>query len=182
MSQEDEDYAVEDLLGDLNKRQDKKKKHSGRKGKRGESNIVKLLTERFQKPFSRVIGSGAHSRRNLSEEAKKILTGDIVAPNDFRFTIESKHGYGEIDLCNVFEGGHRLIDEFMEQAQRDADHLHRKPMLCWKKDRMPILAFLKQEDLPDFRDFKMHLCYNAWVAVSLSELLKKDNTFFFEAA
>jgi hypothetical protein len=179
----DEDYNVEDLLGDLNKREGKKKKkHSGRKGKRGEHNLVKMLTERFEKPFSRVIGSGAHGHsKSLSEEAKLLMSGDIVAPTNFRFTIESKHGYGEIDLCNVFEKGHRLLDEFMEQAQKDGDRINRKPLVCWKKDRQPVLAFLKQEDLPDFREFKFHLCYNAWVAVSLTELLKKDNNFFFEA-
>lgn len=178
----DEDYNVEDLLGDLNKRSDKKKKHSGRKGKRGEGNLVKILTERFEKPFSRVIGSGAHGHRASTEEAKLLLSGDIVCPPKFRFTIESKHGYCEIDLCNVFEKGHRLLDGFMEQAQKDGERINRKPLVCWKKDRQPVLAFLKQEDLPDFRDFKFHLCYNAWVAVSLTELLKKDTNFFFEAA
>jgi hypothetical protein len=118
----------------------------------------------------------------LSEEAKLLLTGDIVCPPKFRYTIESKHGYGEIDLCNVFDKGHRLIDEFMDQAQRDGDRINRKPMVCWKKDRQPVVAFLKQIDLPDFREFKFHLCYNAWVAVSLTELLKKDDNFFFENA
>lgn len=177
---EEEEYDIEDLLGDLNKRNDKKKKHSGRKGKRGESKLVKILTERFQKPFSRVIGSGAHGHScSLTEEAKLILTGDIVTPPKFRFTIESKHGY-EIDLCNAFDKGHRLLDEFMEQAETDGKRINRKPLVCWKKDRQPIIAFLKQNDLPDFRDFKFHMCYNEWVAVSLTELLKKENNFFFE--
>lgn len=177
----EEDLDVEDLLGDLNKQKAKKKKlNSGRKGKRGEGGLVKTLSDRFGKPFSRVMGSGAHSRGKLTEEAKRLLTGDICAPAEFKFTIESKHGYGEIDLCNALNGGHRLIDEFMEQAQKDADRINRKPMVCWKKDRMPVIAFLKQVDLPDFRDFAMHLCYNAWVAVSLTELLKKGDSFFFE--
>lgn len=177
----DEDYHVEDLLLDLNRKKEKKKLNSGRKGKRGEHSICKTLIERFDKPFSRVIGSGAHGHRAaLTEEAKLILTGDIVCPPNFRFTIESKHGYPEIDLCNALDGGHKLLDGFMEQVEKDAKRIHRKPLLCWKKNRLPCIAFIKQEDLPNFRDFKMHLCYNDWVAVALTELLKKDNNFFFE--
>ena len=178
----DNDYVVEDLFEELNKKKNKKKKiNSGRKGKGGERGLCTMLTERFKKPFSRVIGSGARtSQVNLTEEAKLVMTGDIVCPTDFVFTIESKCGYSEIDLCNAIDGGHKLIDGFMDQAQKDANRVNKKPLLCWKKDRKPCIAFLKQIDLPDFRDFKMYLCYNDWVGISLTELLKKDTKFFFE--
>jgi hypothetical protein len=182
MNDNEEDYEVEDLLGDLNKKRSKKKKiNSGRKGKSGERNLCATLTERFKKPFSRVIGSGARmSQVNLTEEAKLVMVGDIVCPNNFVFTIESKCGYSEIDLCNALENGHKLLDAFMDQAQKDANKVNKKPLVCWKKDRVACVVFLKQVDLPNFRDLKMNMCYNDWVAISLTELLKQKDSFFFK--
>ena len=178
----DEDYDVEDLFNDLNKKREKKKKiDSKSKGARGENSVIKILTQRFNQPFSRVIGSGNRwSQANLSEEAKLVLTGDVVTPTNFKFCIESKNGYNDVDLCNALNNGNATLDEFMSQAQKDASRVNRKPLICWKKNRMGCICFLKQDDLPDFKEFKIHLCYNEWVAVSFSELLKKEDSFFFK--
>ena len=175
---EDEDYLIEDIFSNLNK---KKKVKSGKKGNRGENGLCKILTERFKKPFSRVVGSGARtSQVNLSEEAKLILTGDISVPRNFKFSIESKHGYSSIDFCNVLENGNKTIEDFMEQVSKDARSINRKPLLCWKKDRMAWVAFLKKNDLPNYKDYAYHFCYNDWVAISLKQLLTKEDDFFLE--
>ena len=108
-----------------------------------------------------------------------VLTGDVVTPPNFRFCIESKHGYAEIDLCKALDGGQGVLDAFLRQAIKDAGRIQRLPMLCWKKDRMPWLAFLPTEHLPDHGRFTYRLYYREWVAVALSELLKQPDEFFF---
>jgi hypothetical protein len=177
-----DDYKIDDLIDDLNKKMSKKKpKNSSRKGKRGERDLCKILIERFKKPFSRVVGSGARtSQVNLSEEAKLVLTGDITSFKGFFFSIEVKHGYSEIDLCNALDGGNKLLDSFMDQATKDAGRINRLPLLCWKKDRMSWISFLRKQDLPNYTCFNYYLCYKDWVAVSLNELLKQNDKFFFE--
>jgi hypothetical protein len=176
-----DDYKVDDLISNLNKKISKKKpKNSSKKGRRGEANLCKILIKRFNKPFSRVVGSGARtSQVNLSEEAKLVLTGDIVSPKEFFFSLEVKNGYSEIDLCNVLDSGNKLLDNFMDQATKDAGKINRLPLLCWKKDRMSWVAFLRQQDLPNYTCFNYYLCYKDWVAVSLNELLKQNDKFFF---
>jgi hypothetical protein len=44
---------------------------------------------------------------------------------------------------------------------------------------MSWVAFLRQQDLPNYTCFNYYLCYKDWVAVSLNELLKQNDKFFF---
>lgn len=182
--QEDEDIEVENLLEDKPKRI-----KSGRKGKRVELELVKELNLRFQDillknpswgRFSRSVGSGNRWGQNvhLSKTAKNIYSGDIVCPDNFRFALESKGGYNEIDLCTAFGGGQSELDAFLNQAEEDADRCERKPMLLWKKDRKPRIAFLKTEQLPA-KNFEFSFKYRIWTGVPYEEIIKEDDSFFF---
>lgn len=179
-----DDYDVDDILGN---NQGPKKRNSSRKGKRGELGLTKVLAARFNKPFTRVPQSGAYmnQRKAVSEHVKDAYVGDIVTPPGFRFTIEVKHGYTEIDLHNVIgHGGNKTIDGFLQQASRDAAHVGRFPLLCWKKDRMPWLAFLfpaafKEGDMVAPR-CPVSINYGGWEGVALNDLLKLPDTFWFK--
>lgn len=129
---DNDDYDVEPIW---ERDPDKKRKNSGRKGKRGESGLCKILTERFGMPFSRVPQSGAiGSTRDMSEHVREAYVGDIVTPQHFRFCIEVKHGYNEIDLHHVIgHKGNKQLDGFLAQAVRDADRIGRDPLLCWNQ-------------------------------------------------
>lgn len=169
----DDDFFVEDILDNNVK---KKKINSKDKGRRGESDLCKVLSARFvgMAGFNRVIGSGnAWSFANLTEQAKNVMTGDIVCPEGFKFSIECKYGYAQIDLSSSFHGNKEL-DKFLLQSEKDADRIHRKPMLCWKKPRQKWLAFVK-EDL----QYKYKMTYREWSIVSLDTLLEEDDSFFF---
>lgn len=177
----DDDYDIEPIW---DRDPDKKRKNSGRKGKRGESNLCKLLTERFGKPFARVPQSGAiGTTREMSEHVREAYVGDIVTPQHFRFCIEVKHGYAEIDLSHVIgHGGNKQLDSFLEQASRDAVKIGREPLLCWKKDRLPWLAFMKPGDF--WHDAlceasPIGLRYRAWDAFDLKSVLALDDGFWF---
>jgi hypothetical protein len=176
---DDEDFFIDDVLNTLKTK--KKKVNSKDKGQRGERDLCKVLADRFptHTGFFRVVGSGNRwSHAELTEQAKSVMTGDLVCPEGFAFTIECKYGYADIDLCYAFEGGHKEIDKFLEQADKDADRVSKKPMLCWKKPRQPWLAFLKNMDVDT--DYKMY--YRNWVVVSLADILRtQPDEFFFQS-
>jgi hypothetical protein len=182
----EEDIDVENIFEEK-----KKKIKSGKKGKRVELEVVKDLNARFSEilsknpdwgRFSRSVGSGNRWSQNvhLSKAARDTYSGDIVCPENFNFALESKGGYNDIDLCTVFGGGQAELDSFLKQAEGDAERCGRKPMLLWKKDRKPRLAFLKTVDLPG-RHFATRLAYRDWTAVSYVELMEEGDGFFFRS-
>lgn len=155
-----------------------KRKNSKKKGNRGELQLCKLLSERFHPhEFSRTPGSG--NRWAQVRFVKKDFLGDIVCPDTFRFVLECKHGYPDIDLHNLMEHRNKKLDGFFQQAMDESERANLPPMLCWKKDRIPWLAFVLKTDLPQVEQFSTCLYYDAWVCLSLKELLKLDNEFFF---
>ena len=162
---------------------------SGIKGKRVELELVKQLNLRFSKildanpawgKFSRSVGSGNRWGQNvqLSRTAKNVYSGDIVCPDNFNFVLESKGGYNDIDLCSAFEEGQSQIDEFLKQVSDDSERCNRKPMLLWKKDRKPRLAFLLSKDLPN-KNFKYCMKYRDWSIINFKDLLEFKDDFFF---
>ena len=197
--------VIEDIFANLEERQKKKRSavNSSRKGKRGERKICDVLSERFSLPFSRVPDSGAFgTTHKLSNNVSKALSSDIIAPDNFAWTIEVKTGY-DIDLINVFmpedkpSRDRRLLGEFLDQGSRDGSRVGLPPMILYSKDRRPTLAFVPRighpkeailaERLPEFR-VRLYLHHESsdprwteWVAVSLEEMLGTlPNEFFFE--
>jgi hypothetical protein len=181
-------------VDNIAKNADKPKKiKSGAKGKSAERELVHLLNERFDSlltknsnfgKFSRSVGSGNRwgQHVDLPKHAKDTFSGDLCVPQNFKWVIESKKGYNDIDLISIFSGKCPGLDEFLDQVTADSKRCGRKPMLIWKKDRKPRIAFIKAADFSDFRDFKNYLVYNEWVGVPFDDLLslKTDNFFFSE--
>lgn len=166
-----EDYEIDkDFLSDKTK---KKRKNSKDKGNRGELTLVKLLNTRFNtQEFSRVVGSG-NRWSHVAVVAKHYL-GDICSPPNFKYLIECKFGYPQIDLCNTFDNGIPQLNEFLKQAEKDAGMAGKEPLVCWKKNHQPWLAVVKGLD----RTFDYQLKYNDWVMVSLTKLLSLEDDFF----
>ena len=180
----EEDLDVENIF-----KKSPKKIKSGKKGKRVELEVVKDLNARFSEilsknpdwgRFSRSVGSGNRWGQNvyLSKAAKDVYSGDIVCPESFRFALESKGGYNDIDLCSAFGEGQSELDSFLKQAESDAERCGRKPMLLWKKDRKPRIAFLKTVDLPP-RHFEYSMKYRDWTGVPYEDLVMEGDVFFF---
>jgi hypothetical protein len=182
---EDEDADVEDIF-----KKSPNKIKSGKKGKRVELELVKSLNARFSTilsanptwgKFSRSVGSGNRWGQNvhLSKNATNIYSGDIVCPEHFNFVLESKGGYNEIDLCSAFDEGHSELNAFLQQVTDDSARCGRMPMLLWKKDRKPRLAFLKEKDLPQIH-FDYSMKYRDWKVVNFEDLIKMGEEFFFD--
>lgn len=88
-------------------------------------------------------------------------------------------GCAGIDLNSVFVGGSAELDGFLAQVSNDAARCERKPMLCWKRDRKPWLAFVPTKEM-EGQTFGFSLRYGDWSAVALDELLKLPDQFFLE--
>lgn len=187
-----EDYEIEPIW----EKEKPKKIKTGQKGKRVERELCKILNKRFAKlisknsswgQFSRSVGSGNRWGQvsNLPKHAKDTFSGDITCPENFKFTIESKGGYNDIDLNSAFDKGHKELDSFLQQALDDAERSGRYPMLIWKKDRKPRLAFISKSTIESeltpeqILTYDYVLIYRDWVAFNLDELLGFEDEFFF---
>lgn len=180
MSNKDLDLDEDEFfIEDISKDKKKKKADGCRKGKRVERSAAKILTARFNKEFSRSVGSGNRWGQvsNMPTHAKETFSGDICCPEGFKWVFESKGGYEDIDLNNIFKDGNKQLDGFLKQAEDESTRSGRKPMLLWKKNRKPWFAFVHTEELKG-KDFKYKLIYDKWSMVALDELLKLEDEFF----
>lgn len=177
------------LVDDLDENTPKKRIKCGQKGKRGERDIVKVLNVRFAKIlsenpkwgcFSRSVGSGNRwgQKVTLSETAAQIYSGDLTCPDNFKFVVESKCGYNDIDIMSMFNDKCAGLDEFLKQTEDEANRTGRKPLLVWKKDRKPAVAFIKGVDDPGIL-VSPSIYYRDWFGLSLETLLAKTPDEFW---
>lgn len=172
------EFFTDDLFEERKKR--KKRKADGKKkGNRCELELVKVFNKRFGGGFSRSVGSGNRWGQVafLPKHAQEVFSGDLIVPKGFKWALESKGGYQDIDLNSIFVDGSAELDGFLDQVMKDAERCGRRPMLCWKRDRRPWLAFVPTKEL-DGHSFKFCLLYQGWSAVALKELLKLTDDFF----
>lgn len=184
---EEDDLFLDDLVNVTQK----KSVNSKSKGNRKELALVKLLNERFDSlflkhpdwgKFSRSVGSGNRwgQKVSLPQFAKDTFTGDLVCPLNFRFVIESKGGYNNIDLCRFFSGSCKEIDSFIQQSLDDSKRCGKEPLIFWKKDRKPMLSFIKLKEIKDKDLPCIHFKYNDWVIMNAKDLLGFPDVYFFE--
>jgi hypothetical protein len=173
-----DDFFTDDLL-DERKQQRKRKADGKRKGNRTELELAKIFNKRFGGGFSRSVGSGNRWGQVtfLPKHAQEVFSGDLIVPKGFKWALESKGGYADLDLNSVFVGGNSELDGFLDQVTKDGQRCGRKPMLCWKRDRKPWLAFVPTNEL-DGHSFEYRLAYKEWSAVALDGLLKLPDSFF----
>lgn len=172
-----------DLSGFDDNNRGKKKAEGGRKGKRVERALCKVLNERFGKEFSRTVGSGNRWSHvaNMPKHARETFTGDICCPENFAWVFECKGGYeGDIDLSTIFNGLSQIWRDWLKDLERDSEFAKKKPVLAWKRDRKPWIACVQTEDLPDAGLFPFRMIYNKWTIILLEDWLKThDNDYFF---
>lgn len=175
--EDSEDQFVDDILSN----KQSKKINSKKKGNRNELELAKLLTKRFNKGFSRSVGSGNRWSQTafLPKHAQKVFSSDLIVPLNFKFCLEVKGGYNGIDLNSIFTRGNSDLDKFLVQVFKDSKRAEKKPLLAWKKDRKPWLVFVLNKEVENL-DFKYKLLYNKWAGIALSEFIKLNDSFFFE--
>ena len=176
----------------------KKKVNGKQKGNRGELAVAKILTEKLGLgKFNRTPNSGGFSScHELSEEASRNLSGDLIAPiPNFAFSIENKCGY-DIDLSKLLSAKSNIpqLSEFLHQSCIDAAKTETKPMVIYTKDRRQPLAIIpidkdtndsiiKTINMKSFMIFNHKMedfpQWNQWIILVLDELLDKAPKEFF---
>lgn len=126
---------------DISSLKKKKKKNSRAKGSTFERQIAKLLNEHLgTTEFSRTPGSGAFATTHSLPDHLKIY-GDLITPQNFRYCIECKKGYNNINLYSLYNNSSEFW-KFINQCQKDADKCGKLPLVIFKQDRQPTLAIL----------------------------------------
>ena len=123
----------------------KKRINSNKKGKTGEREVAKLLTEWWGGEFSRTPDSGAFMTTHTTAllESGNDLSGDIITPSDFPFNVEGKRRK-IIDLWELVRTPTPSLDEqllkdnpvtWWYQSSGDASHSNKIPMIIMREDR-----------------------------------------------
>ena len=129
-----------------NLRSKPKRKNSRTKGNTFERQVAKLLNDRFKTTeFSRSPGSGAFATTHRVPDHLKIY-GDLLTPEKFKFCIECKKGYNNLNLYSLYNNSSELW-KFIEQIDEHKDKsviagvLQKLPL----KDARTILNAMKTE-------------------------------------
>lgn len=160
--------------------------NSKQKGNSFERKISNLLSDRFQeatgleKAFRRNADSGSFFGRTNQSRIETHGTehaqfGDIIAPDNFRFTVECKHYKEPPSLNAIIKQDWKQLDEWLEQAQQDGKNAGKDWMVIIKYNRIDEFVVL-----PETYDvFQPVIYYKGCVFVPLKEFLKGEDSFFF---
>lgn len=160
----------------------KKKKNSRTKGSTFERQIAKMLNERLgTTEFSRTPGSGAFATTHSLPDHLKIY-GDLITPQNFKYCIECKKGYNNINLYSLYNDSSDFW-KFINQCQKDADKCGKVPLVIFKQDRQPTLAIIPSNIEPDQSYYCLTLedkdKINKYKIYLFDELLKYEPATFW---
>ncbi len=158
---------------------EKKRIQSKNKGNRIELKLAKILTERFGEEFRRTPMSGgwgtSNRDSNIREDALEVLSGDIMCPTKFKFSIESK-GRADFNFWDILneDTEHLEIDEWIKQAENDAKIVGKEPLVYVKvNNRKPFVIFPKSLLDGDIR-------YHKYTIMRFDYFLTLPDDFFFK--
>jgi len=174
-----------------------------KKGNRGENVVASLLNKQFETGFKKGPSSGALStiyKGFIDESALVTLTGDLIVPKNWVFSIESKAGY-EADISKLFTSKKlkSKLFGFVEQTSEDALRIEgRIPLVVYKRDYREHVAILPYHNHSREKELKKLLKdkiktymifhhkvedspWSKWVIITFQELLDKaPKSFFFD--
>ena len=101
--------------------------NSKKKGNRWELQLTKILGEIFGDEFRRVPMSGAFCgginrfrNQSVNQDAKNALTGDLIVPTWFPFSVEAKNYEDSPKMHNLLSIGDKDLDKWIEQAKEES--------------------------------------------------------------
>lgn len=142
------------------------------KGSRGETEIVKLLTEATGFKWARTPQSGATQH----------IKGDVYIPltegKVSKYLIEVKLYADDQITSNILNPSVSQIEKWLEQTEREATHMASEPMLVFRKDRGKWLCAVKEyySELNHLKFVKKSYDYYIYLFDDLLNLIKQDMT------
>lgn len=151
--------------------------NSKQKGNRVELEFAKLFTKRFDKKFTRVPMSGGfstfHRGTGVKETAMQDLSGDLIAPEGFKFSIEIK-SRKEFNFWDLINENNNEIDDWLNQAEDEAEVSSKTPLLVIKiNNKKPFVLFRKE--LMEGR-----LTYKNYTVMRFDYFIELEDSFFFK--
>ena len=157
--------------------------NSKNKGNVNERYVATLLSKRFGKTFRRVPASGAHgtnlAETDIRQDAKEILSGDIICPPDFKFSIEvkSRVSFNFWDLLNKDDTD---VDDWIKQAEKQAEIAKKEFLLIVRANNRKPFVILKRPLFSMFMTMLGGVIYkNSYDIIRLDYLLELGNDNFF---
>ena len=125
-------------------------KNSKQKGNNWEREVSTIFSQHFHEEFRRVPQSGAifgglNRKRAIGvrTDAQEILSGDIIAPEGFKFSLECK-SYKQLEFHGIYCGSCKKLDDWIKQSQDDATFCNKDFLLLIKINRKGTFACLKR--------------------------------------
>jgi len=110
------------------------------------------------------------------------IYGDLITPQNFKYCIECKKGYNNINLYSLYNDSSDFW-KFINQCQKDADKCGRKPLVIFKQDRQPTLAILPYNVVPTSKYYTLTLSDKEgmykYTIYLFDELLKSEPSSFW---
>lgn len=156
------------------------------KGSTFERKIANLLSDRFkdylkiEKGFRRNLDSGSYFGgsnmfRVEQHNMEHAIFGDIMCPNNFKFSIECKHYKTAPSFQSIINKQVPQWDNWIAQAEQDAINAHKSLLLIIKYNNVPEFVLIKNKIQTD-----EIFCYKNYYSYTLSELLKSEDISFFD--
>jgi hypothetical protein len=126
---------------DLKNLKKPKKINSKAKGNKYENDLAKMLNTRFNTTdFARTPGSGAFATTHKLP-SHLVIYGDLITPLNFRFVVEAKKGYNNIQLLDLINDT-SILHGFITQNAKDCERCDKDSLVVLKQDRKKALAFV----------------------------------------
>lgn len=165
---------INKILGEFGEFGRKPRVNSKKKGASFERKIANLLNERFNtKEFCRTPGSGAFGTTHQLPQ-HLIVHGDLITPQNFRYTIECKNGYN-LEIADLLSSKNEL-NKFIEQAKVSAVKSSRKWMVIYKKNHSKELVIVESK-IPHLRNY-ICISDNCYV-YQLKDVVSLPDEFWF---
>jgi len=148
-----------------------------KKGNRVELEFAKALSKRFGKKFTRVPMSGGfstfHKGTGVKESAMQDMSGDIRAPEGFKFSIEVK-SRKEFNFWDLLNDNDNEIDQWLNQAEEECSISKKLPLLIIKiNNKKPFVLFRKAL-------LEGKLIYKDYTVIRFDYFLLLEDSFFFD--
>jgi len=160
------------------------------KGSSFERKIANTLSARFEaalgmangfrrNPDSGSFFGGSNKIRTESYSLDYAIFGDLICPRNFTYSVECKHYKTPPSFQSVLKHSVAQWDQWLAQAQQDADASKRLMSLVIKYNNVDIMVFLKQA-IPGkyhnkYKDFYVHLL-DDWLAQPDDHFLSSNLT------
>jgi len=150
--------------------------NGNKKGKCWERELCKKLEELFPtNKFQRVPQSGAffggknrYRAEGAREDAKEILSGDIICPQGFPFSVECK-SYKDFPFHKILKGECKELDEWIKQAESDAEVSRKNMIIFMKFNNIGQYVCFDKKLLQDINFHNYMLYINKYVVISYEE-------------